>query len=158
MKKPDFDLDAAHKYFAADCFNKAWALIEKQDRTPGEDRAMVALSHASIYHWTCRPDCTDRNLSIGYWQASRIQALLGKADEARRHAEVCLGFSVSLDPFYLGYAYEALARSALVAGADAEAFAYLAQAETQCARVGRKDDRDLLRADIEGLRERSGPA
>ena len=30
---PAFDLAAAHKYFAADCFNKAWDLLEKQERT-----------------------------------------------------------------------------------------------------------------------------
>jgi hypothetical protein len=32
----NFDLAAAHKYFSAHCFNAAWDLIEKKDRTPAE--------------------------------------------------------------------------------------------------------------------------
>ncbi|MGH6611980.1 MAG: VOC family protein [Burkholderiaceae bacterium] len=80
--KADFDVAAAHKYFAADCFNKAWDLIEKPDRSAEDNRLMVALSHASIYHWLQRPDCDNTRLSVGYWQASRIQSLPGNADEA----------------------------------------------------------------------------
>src|SRR5450759_1664024 len=38
--------------------------------------------------------------------------------EARRSAEVCLEHSRELEPFYLGYAFEALARAAKLAGAD----------------------------------------
>ncbi|MCK6576305.1 hypothetical protein L6V77_35095, partial [Myxococcota bacterium] len=109
---PNFDLAAAHKYFAAHCFNAAWDLIEKPSRTAAEDRMMVALNQASLYHWQSRPDCTDEKLSVGYWQASRIQALLGDAPAATRHAEVCFSYSAGLEPFYVGYAYEALARAA----------------------------------------------
>lgn len=107
---PTFDLAAAHEYFAADCFNKAWDLIEKSDRTLEEDLLMVALSQASLFHWLNRSDCTSKNLSVGFWQASRIEALLGRANEARRHADTSLRYSQSLEPFYIGYAYEALAR------------------------------------------------
>ncbi len=152
-KSPDFDITAAHKYFAAHCFNGAWDLIEKPNRTPADDRLMVALSQASIFHWLNRPDCTDRNLSIGYWQASRVQALLGNAIEARRHGETCLAFSGALEPFYLGYAHEALARAAILAGDAAGADAHLAQAEAQAARVAKAGDRDLLSQDLAALRQ-----
>jgi hypothetical protein len=37
------DMDKAHRYFAADCFNKAWELIEKPDRTPDDDERMLRL-------------------------------------------------------------------------------------------------------------------
>ena len=77
----EFDTSAGHKYFAAHCFNRAWDLIEKPDRTPEDDRLMVAMSQASIYHWLNRDDCDNRRLSVGYWQASRIQALIGHAVE-----------------------------------------------------------------------------
>lgn len=89
-KSPAFDAVAAHKCFAAHCFNSAWDFIEKKDRTAEDDRLMVALNQASIYHWLQRPDCGDRQLSVGFWQASRIQALLGNTTEARRQAEVCM--------------------------------------------------------------------
>ena len=83
-QKPDFDLTAAHRYFAAECFNRAWDLIDKPVRTPEEDQDMIHLNQASLYHWSQREDCTNRNLSVGNWQASRIYALLGQADNARR--------------------------------------------------------------------------
>ena len=108
-KAPEFDVPASHKYFSAHCFNKAWDLIEKVDRTPEDERLMVALNQASIYHWLQRDDCNNQRLSIGYWQASRIHALLGNAAEAVRFGEVCLAYSVELNPFYRGYAHEALA-------------------------------------------------
>ena len=69
--KPDFDIAAAHRHFAAHCFNSAWDLIEKADRSAEDDRLMVLLNQASIYHWLQRSDCNNQRLSIGYWQARR---------------------------------------------------------------------------------------
>lgn len=130
----------------------AWNLIEKPQRTPDEDRLMVALNQASIFHWSSRPDCDEKRLSVGYWQASRIQAVLGNAVEAGRYAEVCLGYSGKLEPFYLGYAYEALARAAVVAGERGQAAEYLTRADAQAALVKREDERDLLLKDLAALR------
>ncbi|MFI4976500.1 MAG: hypothetical protein ACHP84_18345 [Caulobacterales bacterium] len=155
-KEPDFDIAAAHRHFAAACFNQAWDLIDKRDRSPAEDRLMVALNQASIFHWMNRPDCADRNLSVGYWQASRIQALLGNAAEARRNADTCLGFSAELEPFLLAYAHEALARAALLAGDAAQARRSLGEAEALAARVAKQHDRDLIAADLAELRRAAG--
>jgi hypothetical protein len=152
MTKVDVDLSAAHIHFSAWCFNQAWNLIEKSDRTEADDRLMVAMSQASIFHWLSRPDCTDRNLSIGYWQASRIQALLGNAAEAKRHAQTCLGYSAALEPFYLGYAYEALARAAGLAKDSSARANYLSRAEAMAAQVSKAADRQLLMADLKQLR------
>jgi len=150
-KAPDFDVVAAHKYFAASCFNRAWDLMEKNDRSPEDDRMMIALNQASLFHWSQRPDNSDKHRSIGYWQASRIQALLGNAVEARRYGEVCLSYSGDLDPFYVGYAFEALARAARLAGDEAKAAEYLAVAREKVKAVSRKEDRDLLEADLRSL-------
>jgi len=79
---------------------------------------MFALNQASIYHWLQRPDCGNQQLSVGFWQASRIQSLLGNAVEARRQAKLCMSYNVELEPFYLGYTHEALARAAKLAGAQ----------------------------------------
>ncbi len=149
---PAFDVAAAHKHFAAHCFNSAWDLIDKSNRTPEEDRLMVALNQASLYHWMNRADCTNENLSIGYWQASRIQSLLGNAAEATRQAEVCLGYSGSLEPFYLGYAYEALARAAALAGNTNEGSEYKSRSEAQAALVQNASNRAALLSDLEGLK------
>jgi hypothetical protein len=150
-KAPDFDIAAAHKYFAAHCFNRAWDLIDKESRSTEEDRLLIALNQASIYHWMQRPDCEDERLSIGYWQASRIQALLGNAAESRTHAQTALSFSRDLAPFYLGYAYEALARAEAVAGNHAAAAEYIAKAREQVARVSEADDRNALLKDLDSI-------
>ena len=148
---PTFDLAAAHKYFAADCFNKAWDLIERTERTPEDDRLMVALNQASLFHWLNRADCTSENLSVGFWQASRIQALLGRTDEARRQAETCLSYSHSLEPFYVGYAYEALARAEFMAGSSVKGNEHLQNARRHAASVENKDHQAMLLKDLDSL-------
>ena len=150
-KSPEFDLQAAHRYFAGFCFNRAWDLIEKSDRTPEEDRLMVTLNQASIFHWLNRPDCDDKRLSVGYWQASRIQAVLGNGPEAQHHAEVCLSYSTELEPFYLGYAHEALARAAAVAGEHVQAAKHLELARGQAVMIGDKNDREALLKDLASI-------
>jgi hypothetical protein len=149
---PTFDLAAAHKYFAAECFNKAWDLIEKTERTPEEDRLMVALNQASLFHWLNRADCTSENLSVGFWQASRIQALLGSADDARRQAETSLSYSQSLEPFYVGYAYEALARAEFMAGNSAKGDEHLQSAQRHAANVESADRKTMLLKDLDSLK------
>jgi hypothetical protein len=150
-QSPPIDIAAAHKYFAAHCFNAAWDLIDKPERTPEDDRMMVALSQASIYHWLNRPDCEPKRLSVGYWQASRIQTLLGNAAEARNHAEVCRQYSIGQDPFLLGYAYEAVARAEKIAGNSRGTAEQLVLAREQAALVSNKEDRELLQKDLDGL-------
>lgn len=63
---------------------------------------MLLLSLSSLYHWTQREDGAPRNLGIGYWQAARVFALLGQADNARTFATLCLEHSAGEGPFFLG--------------------------------------------------------
>jgi hypothetical protein len=149
--KPDFDVDSAHRYFSANCFNLAWNLIEKVGRTSEDDRQMILLNQASIWHWTQRPDGTSKNLSIGYWQASRIQALLGRAAEAQYFGELCLAQSDGLSPFYVAYAYEALARAAKIAGDNDLVQKHLATARKLAAEVRDTESRQALTADLDSL-------
>lgn len=129
-KKADFDVSMAHKYFSAECFNRAWNYIDKPALTTSEQDIMLRLSLTSLWHWTQREDCTPTNLSIGYWQVSRVFALLRQADNARHYGELCLveAQKEGVLPFYLGYAYEALARAEMVAGNMDAMEKYLIQA------------------------------
>jgi len=149
-KKPDFDVNAAHRYFSAQCFNGAWDLIDKADRTPQEDEEMIRLNQASIWHWTQREDCTPTHMSTGYWQASRIYAILGQVDNARRYGQLCLDASQGEDvpPFYLGYAYEALARTEAVAGNHAKTEQYLNEAQKTAEQVSDPDSKKWLLDDL----------
>jgi hypothetical protein len=152
-KKPDFDLQAAHKYFSAQCFNAAWDLIEKPDRSPEEDEQMIQLTQASNWHWTQRDDYNRKNASIGTWQASRVYVILGEVDNARKYGQLCLDASESdeIEPFYLGYAYEALARAESVAGNREKVHEYLAKAREAASLVKAVEDRKLLEDDLDTI-------
>jgi hypothetical protein len=148
MTTPDFDLQAAHRYFSVECFTKAWELIDKPSRTPAEEVEMVHFCLVSLWHWTQRTDCSRENLSIGYWQASRVYALVRQPENARRYGQLCLEASQGEGPFFLGYAYEALARAERLAGNQAQAAAHLAEAQRWAAQVPTEDDRQLLLNDL----------
>lgn len=148
MPAPDLDLAAAHRHFSVSCFNGVWELIDKPNRSPDEDRLMVSMCHASLYHWQQRPDCTPRSLSIGYWQLSRVYALLEQADNARHYGQHSLTHSRNEDLFYLGYAHEALARAEALAGNRAEAETHLATARDLASQVTDAAERELLEADL----------
>ena len=115
---PSIDIQAAHKLFSAQCFNETWDLIMNPDRTPEQNDVMLALTMASFWHWTQREDYEPSNASVAFWQISRVFALLGQPENAKRFAKRSLEVTIGTDigPFYVGYAYEALARAESVAG------------------------------------------
>jgi hypothetical protein len=153
-ERPDLDLTAAHRYFSAGCFNLAWDLINKSERTPEENEQMLRLSLASHWHWTQRADCTQENVSIAYWQTSRVYAVLGQAENARRYARLCLEVSSGGDvPLWcLGYAYEALARTELVAGDLTSISEYLQEALSVAEAITDPETRQMLLADLETIK------
>jgi hypothetical protein len=151
-----FDAGRAHRHFSAACFNRAWELIEKPDRTSAEDEAMVLCALASLWHWMQRPDCTDQNLSIAHWQVSRTYALVGQGENARRHAQRSLELAKDLSPFYKGYAHEAIARAALVLR-DQQSFAeHLTQARTYANGMAIGEERAALEKDLTELSSSAG--
>lgn len=151
---PPFDLQSAHRYFSVECFNRAWDYIDKASRTPEEDEEMLRLSLASLWHWTQRADCSPVQCSVGNWQVARVYALLGQADNARRYAQRCRQVSQddSLAPFYLAYAYEALARAEMAAGEREAMNGYLEQARLLAERMRDPEARQMLLRDLESIR------
>lgn len=113
---------------------------------------MRSLCHASLWHWTQRNDCTDRNLSIGYWQLSRVYALLGRAEDATLYGEKSLLHSVAEAPFYIGYAHEALARAAMVGGDSQRMNQHLREAREFASQVSDPEERAVLEKDLEAIR------
>ena len=141
----------AHNFFSAYCFNKAWELMEKADRTPEEDEQMILLNQTSLWHWMQREDCKDANLSIGYWQASRIHSILGRAEDAKHYGQICLQKSQDETPFLLAYAFEALARAEKVSGNRLMAAKYRAEATRLAELVEEADDKKMLLADLAAI-------
>ncbi len=146
------DARDAHRYFSKSCFNDAWNLMAKKDWSQADLDTMMHLAHASVFHWSRRADCTDQNLSIGYWQLSRVYALAGMGESALHFGNTCLSYSqqYGVAPAYLGYAYEALARANSVIK-NVEQAEYYQQLARELAITLPEADKVQLLADLDDL-------
>ena len=149
-ENPGFDLEKAHRFFSAECFNRAWDLIDKPSRTRDEDQTMLQLGLVSLWHWTQRSDRKPINLSVGNWQVSRIYSLLGQAGPARQYGQMSLQLSQEAGdfPFYRGYAFEALARAESISRDSAKMEEYLQKALELSEKIPDPDDKKQLLADL----------
>jgi DNA-binding transcriptional MerR regulator len=136
---------------AKQLFNDVWTLLERPDRTPDDDDTMLHAAHASRYHWG--QVGLPVNLVRGEWQCSRVYAVLGRAEPAAYHARRCLELCEghAIRGFDRGFAYEALARAAKVAGDHAEARRLADLARTEARDVKEDEDRKLLLDDLASL-------
>ena len=150
--QPSFDINAAHKYFSASCFNQTWEYIDQPNRTNEDNMVMLQTAMASLWHWTQRADVKPENLSVGNWQVARVYTLLGQADNARRYAEVALKLAEGTDPFYMAFAYEALARAEMIAGDRAKMNNYLEKARKLAGQVTDEEDKTVLLKDLETIK------
>ena len=148
-----FDIAEGHRVMAAECFNRAWALLDLPERTPAETAEMVDAAHASRYHWVHRDDIQPRNLAISAWQLSRVYAAAGNptmaASFGRESLDLCERYE--LPPFLVGYAHEALARAARLDGDLEFAGFHLARARDAADEVRDQDDRAMLAGDLDEI-------
>jgi len=150
--KPDFDLQVTHRYFSGNCFNKTWEFIDNPNRTDEDNLSMLQTAMASLWHWTQREDAKSQNLSVGNWQVSRVFALMGQADNARKYAEVSLKYSEGCEPFYIGFAYEALARAEMAARNQEKMNEYLKKAHELAKKVEDPEDKEVLMGDLNSIK------
>jgi hypothetical protein len=151
--EPDFDLRAAHRYFATHCFNHTWTLMDASTRTAEEQQEMLDASHASLWHWRQRGDFSPVKLAIAYWQLSRVHALLGSASESERYAKLSLANASEPNTpiFHTADAFEALARAASIAHDPALTAEYLGQARALGQQVEDAEERQMLFDDIDNI-------
>lgn len=133
-----------HRQWGVDLFNATWKLIESR----ADDDLMLHKAHASAYHWSQAPECTPANRARAEWLCSRVSALAGLPDAARRHAESCLRWCEEHDlgDWDLAFAHEALALAAKVAGNEDGAARHAEQA--RAVPIADADDRELLERDL----------
>lgn len=145
------DLQPIHQKLSVACFNSTWDIIDKTDRTSSDEIAMLLRAMTSLWHWTQRADCTPRNLSVGYWQVSRVLTLIGQGDLAWKFGELCRDSSSPDEPFYLAYAHEALARAATILGRTDDARNHLEEAHRLAEAVPDPADREPLLKDLASI-------
>ena len=119
-----------HRRVAAECFNKAWDLLDKKARSYEDNLQMLYLSHASRYHWGLVGTAESR--AVGEWQLSRIYATLGQPQMALKFAKSCLATCEDNNlSDILHTAYEAMARAYAIANDNSRARRYLTRARRQ---------------------------
>lgn len=147
------EVAAWHRAFAPRAFTETWALLDADELTREEEEEMLASTFAQRYHWYAVGP--ERNRAIADWQVSRVTAVLGYPDLARRFGERSLEIAVeySLDPFVKGFAHEAIARAAAIVD-DVETFTeHLELARAALAAIEDDVDREVLEADLAEMSE-----
>lgn len=110
------ELKKIHRKLAVDCFNAAWDLLEKKDRTEDDNFKMIHTAHASRFHWG--EIGTPLELQRGEWQISRVYSVLELGESALHHAQCCYDTCIEkeIGDFDMAFACEALARAHHVLG------------------------------------------
>lgn len=141
-----------HKKLGVEYFNKTWELLDNKSRSEGEKQRMIHIAHASLWHWMNAPECTPTNLSIGYWQVSRVYAEAAEPENAVKYGNICLHVSKddTVGPFYKAYAHEAIARGFLLMGKRDMALLHLQEANKYMPQIDEKDGVYLVK-DLEQM-------
>ena len=132
---------------AADLFNYAWDLIEKEDRTDRETDLMIDAAHASRFFWESVGEPV--NHARGEWQISRAYAVAGRPEPALYHARRCLEICEAngIEGLDLAYAYEALARTS----EGDQSADWVAKARALAEAIEDEDDRAQLLEDLTSI-------
>ena len=149
----DEQLATWHRTLAPHAYKHTWTLLDLGERTQEQEEQMLASTFAQRYHWY--QVGTPRNRAIADWQVSRVAALLGYADLARRFGERSLNVCQDngLDAFVTGFAHEAIARAAAHVD-DVETFTTnLGMAQGLLNEIEDSEERDLLTADLAEMSE-----
>ena len=152
-------LDAAqHRKLAVELFNATWDLLDKQERTPDEEAAMLLKAHASRHHWAevarLGGPSGPKQANIGDWQLSRVYAVLGDGRLARFFGERSLDAyqaAPEMGSFYGAFSHEALARAARVLGDKARQAQHLAAATALSQEIEDEKNRAWLMQNLEDL-------
>ncbi|MBC7854950.1 MAG: hypothetical protein IAF94_16075 [Pirellulaceae bacterium] len=91
MADAPFDLLRAQRWFAVECNNAAWELLEKPNRTADETERMLHSAHASVHHWLAVGN--ELNRLRGMVLLANVYAGEGLSEGAVRYAELALALS-----------------------------------------------------------------
>jgi len=149
---PKFDIQQAHTYFSAKCFKKTWEYIDKvEEHSIEESMEMLHTAIVSLWHWSQREDVKPENLSVGYWQISRIYCLLMQPHNARTYGFLALKHAKDLSPLYKAYAYETLARAEMITKNRVIMANHLEKAQAMLEQVENEAAKQLLAKDLESI-------
>ena len=147
------DVSAWHRTLAPRAFNHTWELLDSDELSREDEEDMLASTFAQRHHWYRVGN--PRQRAIADWQVSRVAAVLGYVDLARRFGERSLEIAIEydLDPFVAGFAHEAIARAAASVD-DVETYTeHVGLARAALADIEDDEDREVLAADLAEMSE-----
>jgi hypothetical protein len=143
------DVQRWHRTFAPRAFNYTWNLLDLEERSREQEEDMIASTLTQRFHWY--QVGTPRHQAIADWQVSRVFAVLGYADLARRFGERSLAVAIDNDlgPFVTGFAHEAIVRAAADVDDLATFEEHLSLARRSLEQIEDLEERDALAADLD---------
>jgi hypothetical protein len=140
-----------HRIFAASAFNEAWDLIEKSDRSPADDAAMLESTFSSRYHW--ERVGTDENRVVGDWQVAHVASMLGYGDLALKFARAALDRAVEkgFEGWRLASCHEGMARAHACFGDDAERDRHIKTALRLLESVDDVEERRIIESQLQSV-------
>jgi hypothetical protein len=142
VSQPPFELAVAHRWFAIECNNDAWSLLEAAALSAAESERMIHQAHAACHHWlqvgTVLHHARAQNLlANAYAAAGRAEPAL---HHARRTQELLKEAADAAADWDWAFAHDALARAHAVAG-DVSAAAFRAEARAAGDRIADPEDK-----------------
>ncbi|HPF12805.1 MAG: hypothetical protein H6830_10690 [Planctomycetes bacterium] len=110
------EIERWHRYFAVDCNNSAWTLVEVANRTPEQSADLLRRAYAAAHHWFQVGNEVNKN---------RAESLLGQVHAMLGHGELAMHYAKRNHEFVLGresdawevaFAHAILAHAAAVSG------------------------------------------
>lgn len=146
MPTPPFDTTVAHRWFAVECNNFAWDLIEATNHSPDDTERMIHAAHAALHHWQAIG--TPLNRLRAYCLLAAVYAAAGNGPEAVRYADTCLRLTEEVGDTQTAFdraaAYGSASRAYAIAGNLDRARDYYTQAVAVADTFEDADDRAVF--------------
>ncbi|MGB5945790.1 hypothetical protein [Paenisporosarcina sp.] len=137
-----------HQKWAIQLFNETWDKIDMKVRTRDDDSKMLEKAYASLYHW--RQVGTKLNLIRGYWQVSRVHAILGQGDAAYFYGisgvELCE--AEGFGDFDLAFAYESVARAEKCRGNSESMTIWFEHGQAAAENIAKEQDKKYFLSEL----------
>jgi hypothetical protein len=126
VSEPSFDVPRAHRWFAVECNNQAWEIVEGSDRSPEALERLLHLAHAACLHWSAVGTPLNRQRALDL--LAHAYAIAGQGQLALRFARQALALSeenaAEQTPFDRAQACATMAVALRTAGQSEEAEAW----------------------------------
>lgn len=159
MPDPNFDVKLANRHFAVALNQRAFALLEQENRTPADDDELLYAAYGSAWHWgkaggeveharaewlIARAHCFVGDPMGGLRHANRYMALIEKHLEGEQFKQGS-GFK----DFDLAYGAEALARAYALLDQREESSQFQKLAKALGEAIADPEDKKIFMGDFE---------